>query len=81
MRTTIEVSDKHRSILLALAAQKGLRGYSGIIKEALDYYIEHQSKTAEKKSEILKMEKTWKAEETEAIKFNLAELRENWKQS
>ena len=48
MRTTIEVSDKHRSILLALAAQKGLRGYSGIIKEALDYYIEHQSKTAEK---------------------------------
>ena len=50
MRTTIEVSDKHRSILLALAAQKGLRGYSDIIKEALDYYIEHQSKTAEKKS-------------------------------
>ena len=80
MRTTIEVSDKHRSILLALAAQKGLRGYSGIIKEALDYYIEHQSKTAEKKSEILKMEKTWKAEEAEAIRSNLAELRENWKQ-
>ena len=80
MRTSIEISDKHRGILLALAAQKGLRGYSGIIKEALDYYIEHQSKTTEKKREILKMEKTWNAEETEEIRSNLVELRENWKQ-
>lgn len=80
MRTTIEISDKHRGILLALAAQKGLRGYSGIIKEALDYYIEHQSKTTEKKREILKMEKTWNVEETEEIRSNLVELRENWKQ-
>jgi len=53
MRTTIEISDKHRSILLALAAQKGLRGYSGIIKEALDYYIGRQNKTAENKRKIL----------------------------
>lgn len=80
MRTTIEISDKHRSILLALAAQKGLRGYSGIIGEALDYYIEHQRKTAKKKSKILKMERTWNVEETEEIRSNLAELRENWKQ-
>ena len=80
MRTTIEISDKHRSVLLALAAQKGLRGYSSIIKEALDHYIEDQSKTAEKKRKILKMEKTWNAEETEEFRSNLAELRENWKQ-
>lgn len=80
MRTTIEISDKHRSILLALAAQRGLRGYSYIIKEALDHYIEDQSKTAEKKRKILKMEKTWNVEETKEIRFNLAELRENWKQ-
>ncbi len=78
MRTTIEVSDKHRSILLALAAQKGLRGYSDIIREALDYYIEHQSKTAEKKNKILKMKKTWTAEEAEESRSNLAESRENW---
>jgi iron uptake system EfeUOB component EfeO/EfeM len=80
MRTTIEVSDKHRSFLLALAAQKGLRGYSDIIREALDYYIEHQIKIAGKKKQILKMEKTWEAEETEQIRSNLSELRENWKQ-
>ncbi len=80
MRTTIEISDKHRSILLALAAQKGLRGYSSIIKEALDHYVEDQSKIAEKKRKILKMEKTWKTEETEEVRSNLVELRKNWRQ-
>ena len=39
MRTTIELSDEHRSALHALAARKGLRGYSKVIQEAIDLYI------------------------------------------
>ena len=80
MRTTIEISDKHRSILLSLAAQKGLRGYSSIIQEALDYYIAHQTEAAEAKKDILKMKGSWRAEETKKIKSKLNEMRENWKQ-
>ena len=80
MRTTIEISDRHRSILLSLAAQKGLRGYSGIIQEALDYYIEHQTRSADAKRDILKMKGSWKAEEIKKIRSKLTELRENWKQ-
>jgi len=81
MRTTIEISDRHRSILLSLAAQRGLRGYSGIIREALDYYVEHQTKVGDAKRDILKMKGTWKAKETKETRSKLAELRENWKQS
>ena len=80
MRTTIEISDKHRGILLSLAAQKGLRGYSSIIQEALDYYIVHQIKVAGAKRDIIKMKGSWKAEETNRIRYKLTELRENWKQ-
>ena len=80
MRTTIEVSDRHRIILLSLSAQRGLRGYSGIIQEALDYYIEHQIRAKDAKSDILKMKGSWKTEETKKIRSNLTELRENWKQ-
>jgi len=80
MRTTIEISNRHRSILLSLAAQKGLRGYSGIIQEALDYYIEHKTRSADAKRDILKMKGSWKAEETKKIRSKLTELRENWKQ-
>ena len=79
MRTSIEISDKHRSILLSLAAQKGLRGYSGIIQEALDYYIAHQTRTVDVKEKIMRMKGSWKEEETEQIKSRLADLRENWK--
>ena len=79
MRTTIEISDRHRGILLSLAAQKGLRGYSGIIQEALDYYIEHQTRVAGAKRDILKMKGTWKAEEAKETRSRLIELRENWK--
>ena len=80
MRITIEISDSHRSILLSLAAQKGLRGYSNIIKEALDFYIAHQTRAAKAKRDILKMKGSWKKQETKEIRFKLAELRENWKQ-
>ncbi len=80
MRTTIEISDKHRSILLSFAAQKGLRGYSDIVKEALDFYIVHQMKAAKTKNKILRMKGSWKAEETKEAKAKLAELRENWNQ-
>ena len=80
MRTTIEISDKNRSILLSLAAQRGLRGYSRIIEEALEFYIEHRLKNAAEKTELLKMKGSWRAEETKKIRANLNELRENWSQ-
>ena len=79
MRTTIDISDKHRSVLLSLAAQKGLRGYSGIIKEALDFYIAHHARASDLKKDVLKMKGSWRAEETKKIRSRLAELRENWK--
>jgi len=81
MRTTIEISDKHRSILLSLAAQKGLRGYSTIIQEALDFYIARQTRSANTKMDVLKMKGNWEKSETEEVKHNLAELRKNWQQS
>ena len=46
MRTTIEISDKHRSALLSIAAQKGLRGYSKIIEDVIGHHIRDQDKIA-----------------------------------
>ncbi|MFZ0451206.1 MAG: hypothetical protein WAL98_18365 [Desulfatiglandaceae bacterium] len=80
MRTTIEISAEHRGALLSLAAKKGLRGYSTIIEEALDLYIEHQGRASGIKSNVLRMKGSWKKEETEKTKSSIAELRENWKQ-
>ncbi|MGH8650442.1 MAG: ribbon-helix-helix protein, CopG family [Burkholderiales bacterium] len=39
MRTTIELTDDQRAKLLALAARRRLRGYSALIREALERYL------------------------------------------
>ena len=80
MRTTIEISDKHRRILLSFAAQKGLRGYSQIIQEALDHYIAHHVQINAKMNNTLKMKGCWKSEDAQETRARLAELRENWTQ-
>jgi len=78
MRTTIEISDRHRSILLSLAAQRGVRGYSEIIQEALDLYIATQVKETDLKEKVLAMQGSWQKEETEQTRSNLLKLREQW---
>lgn len=40
MRTTIELTDDQRAKLLTLAAKRRLRGYSALIQEALERYLE-----------------------------------------
>jgi len=39
MRTTIDLTDEQRARLLAVAARRGLRGYSLLIQEALAEYL------------------------------------------
>lgn len=78
MRTTIEISDRHRSVLLALAAKRGMRGYSEIVQEALDQYIASQTQRMVTKEEVLAMKGSWQKEETEQVISRLLELREKW---
>ena len=40
MRTTIELSERHRVRLARLAADRGERGFSRFIAEALDSYLD-----------------------------------------
>jgi hypothetical protein len=81
MRTTIEISDRHRSVLVALAAQRGLRGYSEIIEEALDNYIAEQVRDPDTKEKVLAMRGTWQEDEIKRTRSRLVELREQWKVS
>ncbi len=40
MRTTVEIKDEQYARLLALAAQRGEKGVSKLVQEALEKYIE-----------------------------------------
>ena len=62
MRTTIELKEEHRALLHAIAARRGLRGYSKVIEEAIEFYLRHHSE----------------AEEAEGVRSAIRELRERW---
>ncbi|MBI3926375.1 MAG: hypothetical protein HY319_12615 [Armatimonadetes bacterium] len=40
MRTTIELTDQQRAKLLEVSAQRGEKGFSRLIREAIDRYLE-----------------------------------------
>jgi predicted transcriptional regulator len=79
MRTTIELSDDHRSALHSLAARRGLRGYSKLIQEAIDFYIKEKAKRGDGLKHLLKMRGTWNEEEVKRFRKKLEEIRRNWK--
>lgn len=78
MRMTIEISEHQRDFLVSLAAQRGLRGYSEIVQEALEKYISEQVQDNEIKEKVLGMKGSWNKDEMEQTKSRLQELREKW---
>lgn len=79
MRTTIELTDHQRSLLHSLAARRGLRGYSKLIQEAVDLYVQETAAKEGTVKQLLKMRGTWDQEEVRNFRNKLREIRKNWK--
>ena len=75
MRTTIELPDDQRSILHFLTAQRGLRGYSKLIQEAIDFYIREKTEQKKNIKHLLKMRGTWIKKKSKKFKRDLREIR------
>ena len=79
MRTTVELSNDHRSSLHSLAARRGLRGYSKLIQEAVDLYIQEMTAKQGSAEHLLQMRGTWNKEEARKFQKKLKGIRKNWK--
>ena len=75
MRTTIELSDDHRSVLHFLAARRRLRGYSKVIQEAIDFYIKEKVRRGNGVKHLLKMRGTWSKEEAKKFRKKVGEIK------
>jgi len=75
MRTTIELSNDHRSVLHFLAAQRRLRGYSKLIQEAIDFYIKKKVKRGNGVKHLLKMRGTWSKQGAKRFKKRVGEIK------
>jgi hypothetical protein len=79
MRTTIELKPEHRSRLLALAAQRGEKGFSSVVGEALDVYLNAETDCEHRRQRALALQGRLKAREARQLRTRAAALRKEWR--
>ncbi len=79
MRTTVEIDDAQRAELLKLAAQRGEKGFSSVIREAVDLYIRQHRAKKEAVAQALKVQGSFSDEEADALVASVRELRGRWR--
>jgi len=79
MRTTVEISDEHRAQLLKLAAQRGEKGFSSLIREALDLYMRQHRARREAVARALEAKGALTDEEADSLQESVRKLRRVWR--
>ena len=79
MRTTIELTDSQRARLLDLAARRGLKGFSNLVQEALDRYLEEQASRKDQVATALAVLGTLRSDEAEALETSVRRARRSWR--
>ncbi len=81
MRTTVELSDEHRAKLLALAAQRGEKGYSRVLSDTIAAGLEVLSEREheERRARALSALGTLSGEEADELEREVRWLREHWR--
>ncbi len=79
MRTTVEIDDTQRAELLRLAAQRGEKGFSSVIREALDLYIRQHRARKALVAQALELRGTFSDDEADALEASARKLRETWR--
>lgn len=78
MRTTIEISNETRAKLMALAARRGLRGYSEIVNEAIKEYLARVENREKEIAEVLKLAGTLSEKESQEYAARTKEFWSRW---
>jgi predicted transcriptional regulator len=79
MRTTIEISDEHRARLMELAARRGEKGFSKLVRQALDAYLRSQTGDEEKRRRALMLKGALESREAARLREGTREIRESWR--
>lgn len=79
MRTTIELNEKQRAELLKLAAERGLKGFSQLIQEALNSYLKQREEKKKIIKAALKLKGSFAGEEGEAFEACIKAIRGKWR--
>jgi hypothetical protein len=79
MRTTIEMKAEHRARLLQLAANRGEKGFSNVVADALELYLEAQSGRTNAIRTALALKGTMKGTEAADLLARTRKIRADWR--
>jgi metal-responsive CopG/Arc/MetJ family transcriptional regulator len=77
MRTTVDLPNEKIASLRALAAKRGLRGYSELIEEAVDLYLRQVAQAGELE-EVIALAGTWSEEEIAELEEAIKSFWQRW---
>jgi hypothetical protein len=79
MRTTVEMKPQHRAALIALATKRGKKGFSGVLAEAIDTYLQGEDERAKRKARLLALGGSLSAKDAEHLRRVSRRFREHWR--
>ena len=79
MRTTIELSAAQRAKLLRLAAERGEKGFSRLVQEALNGYLAEQEGRRERVLAALKLAGSLDDEAADRLEESVRTIRSTWR--
>ncbi len=79
MRTTIELTEKQVRELKRLAAQRRMKGFSTLVKEAVDQYLDSGQFQKQKIAAALSLMGSFKGKDGDAFEAAVSEAREVWR--
>ena len=79
MRTTIEMKPEHRARILELAANRGEKGFSTVVAEALDLYLEAQKSRTNAIQGALALKGSMSETEAAGLSAQTRKIRADWR--
>jgi predicted transcriptional regulator len=79
MRTTVELNEEQRAALLHLAAKRGLKGFSQLVQEALDRYLEQQASRDGLIDAALGLRGSLKGKDADDLAGRVEQIRSRWR--
>jgi hypothetical protein len=79
MRTTIEMKPEHRARILELAANRGEKGFSNVVAEALELYLEAGSGRTNAIQRALALKGSMRKTEAAGLLTRTGRIRANWR--
>jgi predicted transcriptional regulator len=79
MRTTIEIRDEHRARLLEIAARRGEKGFSTVVTEAIQLFLEAQIDLDKARRRALDARGSLGEREASELREETLRIRANWR--